>query len=201
MYLFRTHTLKQAERPAWLSCGRIRADGRGWGGRETFLWLKGRNSLNTLARATGSLEQPNDISEVSAHENHTIPLHGILSFNKVFWAFCLKIMSHPQFLLGDKDRQLWAGQRKPGPSPGNQPSRLASSGWPQVETLAFHWLKGWCNLDLFFLLQSENERNYHIFYQLCACAQQSELKHLKLGMWRGWGGADERVLFWRPLNF
>ncbi|XP_077905726.1 unconventional myosin-Vc isoform X4 [Ictidomys tridecemlineatus] len=31
------------------------------------------------------------------------------------------------------------------------------------------------------ITESENERNYHIFYQLCASAQQSEFKHLKLG--------------------
>ncbi|XP_031688697.1 LOW QUALITY PROTEIN: unconventional myosin-Vc-like [Oncorhynchus kisutch] len=28
--------------------------------------------------------------------------------------------------------------------------------------------------------QSENERNYHIFYQMCACAEQSEFKSLRL---------------------
>ncbi len=32
----------------------------------------------------------------------------------------------------------------------------------------------------FVLLQSENERNYHIFYQMCACANQPEFKGLRL---------------------
>lgn len=38
-----------------------------------------------------------------------------------------------------------------------------------------------CVSFFFSHLQSENERNYHIFYQLCASAMQPEFKHLKLG--------------------
>lgn len=33
------------------------------------------------------------------------------------------------------------------------------------------------------VFQAPEERNYHIFYQLCACCDQPELKELALGMY------------------
>lgn len=34
--------------------------------------------------------------------------------------------------------------------------------------------------SFYYLLQAPDERNYHIFYQLCSAAEQGKLPHLKL---------------------
>lgn len=50
----------------------------------------------------------------------------------------------------------------------------------------------------FVLLQADDERNYHIFYQLCAAASLPELKELALSEctsppWRGGVGGSLQV--------
>ena len=36
------------------------------------------------------------------------------------------------------------------------------------------------------VFQAQDERNYHIFYQMCASYEQQELSELKLGKWLSW---------------